>query len=445
MLAGGTEGLIDGRYRVERELGAGGMGVVYLAEDVFLRRPVALKLLPARDDEAEGPVSGSSLDGPAAALRREAEALASLQSPHVVQVHAFGVHGRRAFFAMEYVAGKSLAAIVEQHRAHGERVPLGRALAILSRIAEGLDAVHARGLAHRDVKPSNIVIEEGSGRPVLVDFGLAGRGDIWDLATAAGTPHYMAPELTGMTNAPVGPLADVYALACTAFAVLAGAPPFDGAGRLEIVLKHIGAPPPRLSAHRPELHALDDVFLRALRKEPAHRHPSCGAFVEALFASAVGLISADVRTLPGDLGPRRLMASPHVLVVDDDPAFRRFATRAVQLVFYGHPVEISAAGSGPEALEIAARTPPDVVLLDLGLPSLDGVDVLSRLRDRHATRHASVIVVSGRLGVGDRWRFSILGVNEFVTKPVDLEELIRRIQGVADRAGYPTDDSMGDA
>jgi DNA-binding response OmpR family regulator len=166
--------------------------------------------------------------------------------------------------------------------------------------------------------------------------------------------------------------------------------------------------------------------------------------VDALFGAAVGLIGADLRRLPDDLALRP-RTSPHVLVIDDDPAFRRFATRAVQLVFYGHPVQISAAGSGPEALEIAGRVPPDVVLLDLGLPSLDGVDVLSRLRDRHATRHASVIVVSGRLGVADRWRFSILGVNEFVTKPVDLEELIRRVQAVADRAGYPTDDSMGDA
>ena len=140
---------VDGRYRVDSELGRGGMGVVYLARDTWLDRNVALKVIAptwARDSEIT------------ARFLREAKALASIRSNYVVQVYAFGVHDGSYFFAMEYVRGRTVKQLVSEHRKHGATIQTHRALTILNRIARGLDAVHAAGILHRDVKPSNIVI-----------------------------------------------------------------------------------------------------------------------------------------------------------------------------------------------------------------------------------------------------------------------------------------------
>src|SRR5579859_4675687 len=180
--------LVDGRYAIESELGHGGMGVVYLAHDVGLRRSVALKFLASEVGRDE-----ASLER----FRREAAALASIRHENVVQVYAFGQHDESLFFAMEYVAGKNLEDIVTGYTENGAFVPARLAIMILERVAGGLDAVHSVGLVHRDVKPANVVIEEGSGRPVLLDLGLA-RPLAGQRTTRAsevvGSPPYMAPE-----------------------------------------------------------------------------------------------------------------------------------------------------------------------------------------------------------------------------------------------------------
>ncbi|HSO00850.1 MAG TPA: serine/threonine-protein kinase [Candidatus Nanopelagicales bacterium] len=429
---GGAEIVVDGRYHVESELGRGGMGIVYLAADQGLRRKVALKLIaPELGDDPEW----------VKALQEEAAALASIRSQHVVQVYAFGLYDGSCFFAMEYVRGRTLREILDEHRAHRASVPLHRALTIVGRLGAGLDAVHEAGIVHRDLKPDNVVIEEDTGRPVLVDFGLAVTDPTDPWAMSGGTPLYMAPEQTGFSphGRVITPRTDVYSLGCLSFELLAGRPPFDDPSPDRVMSDHACTPPPPVSSRRPELAPLDAVFARALAKAPADRYATCAAFAQGLAAAAAAVAGPDAASAapPISGGAAEEEGARRVLVVDDDPAFRRFAIRAVQLAFYQERVEIASAASGTEALVAVWRRPPHLVLLDFDLPSLDGVGTLSRLRALPRGDQARVVVLSGKLGEQDRWRFSVLGVGDFVAKPIDLEQLIDTISGIAARAGWP--------
>lgn len=265
--------LVDGRYAVESELGRGAMGVVHLARDVGLGRQVALKLIYPRFAQDARYVER---------FRREASALASLRHEHVVEVYAFGRHEDSYYFAMEYIAGKSLEQIVVSHAANNSFVPISLALPILSRIARGLESVHASGQLHRDVKPGNIVIENRTGRAVLVDFGLvktmhSGEQKQTDVV---GSPPYMAPEQIVPSRAPDGLTArtDVYALGCTAFELLTGRVPFEGGSIYEMMHAHLTEPPPLVSKIRPDSEHLDSVIAKAMAKDPSQRFASSAAF-----------------------------------------------------------------------------------------------------------------------------------------------------------------------
>src|SRR5688500_12032194 len=206
---------VAGRYSLDRELGRGGMGVVFLARDVALDRPVAIKLLP--------PALASS---PAARARflREARAAARLSHPHIVPVHAVEEQGDLAFFVMAYVDGETL----------GERVrrtgPLSSAagMRVMQEVAWALAHAHAHGVVHRDVKPDNILLEHGSGRALVTDFGIAHVADVHETPAGGqpvGTPHYMSPEQGA--GGPVDARSDLYALGATLFVAATGRPPFQ--------------------------------------------------------------------------------------------------------------------------------------------------------------------------------------------------------------------------
>jgi eukaryotic-like serine/threonine-protein kinase len=471
---------VDGRYVIESELGRGGMGIVYLARDTFLDRPVAVKVIAPT-------WAGDS--GITARFQREAKALASIRSQYVVQVYAFGRHEGSYFFAMEYVPGRSLKQIVTEHRQHGDTIPVLRSLTILSQIAQGIDAVHAAGIVHRDVKPSNIVIEEHTGRPVLVDFGLAVPNDDPAAALAIGTPQYMAPEQggVGVHGAAVSIRTDVYALGVTAYEMLSGQLPFDSTDHARLMRQHGRKLPPPPSSKSPDLAPFDRAIARALAKDPLDRFPSCTAFAEVLATGSDAYVNSILPTLPppplsqrngapsqrngappsvrvqfrqassappssSKPGVRALPTAPpvpvisddsapqerpfHVLVVDDSAVFRKFTVQATQLAFRRRksraPI-VTGAGSGEEAVEIASAQPVDLVLLDFDMPDLDGVHTLSRLRALPSCAGARVVVLSGRLRAADRWRFSVLGVSDFVSKPIELWRLVDRIEKIAQR------------
>ena len=278
-------------YRIESLLGWGGMSVVYLAEDLRLKRRVALKLLAAElaDDE-------SFRDR----FLHESELAASIDHPNIVPIYEAGTAEEHLFIAMRYVEGRDL-----KERLRRGRLDPADASGILAQVASALDAAHARGLVHRDVKPSNVLLDagarpDGSDHAYLADFGLTRRiseetaGDDGQLM---GTIDYVAPEQ--IAGGEIDGRADVYSLGCVLYESLVGQPPFRGDSDLAVVFAHLEAEPPAASAQRPELPAaLDAVIARALAKDPEQRHASCRELARAALAVALDEASRGLRTLP---------------------------------------------------------------------------------------------------------------------------------------------------
>jgi CheY-like chemotaxis protein len=308
---------------------------------------------------------------------------------------------------------------------------------------------------HRDVKPSNIVIERDTGRAVLVDFGIAihsAESDQQDDDVLHGTPAYMAPEQI-ITDNGITALADVYALGCTAFELLTGQLPFKAESIQMLLAKQVSEPAPLVSSARPELGFLDAIIARSMAKEPSERFESAQAFASALdhalftmtqddLAEARAGIAAVARK-PDVLGG----AAVRVLVIDDDPVFGVFASRAVKAAFGNKPesVAVTVVRSGAEALAMESAL-PNLVLLDYHMPGMSGVEVLSVLRERPGGREMRVIVASGSAGAETLARFALLGVTEFVKKPVDFGIFVQRLKDIARINGWvraPDETIMG--
>src|SRR5688572_12935721 len=268
-------------YRIESLLGWGGMSVVYLAEDLRLKRRVALKLL------------ASSLAGDESfrdRFLRESELAASIDHPSIVPIYEAGTTEELLFIAMRYVEGRDL----KQRLQHGRLDP-SDAIGVVAQVASALDAAHARGLVHRDVKPSNVLLDmgarpDGSDHVYLADFGIGKRvadePGITEDGNLMGTPDYVAPEQ--IAGGDVDGRADVYSLGCVLYECLVGRPPFRRDSDLAAVFAHLEAEPPAASEVRPELPAaLDAVIARALAKKPEGRYPSCRELARAALEVAV--------------------------------------------------------------------------------------------------------------------------------------------------------------
>ncbi len=261
---------LGGMYRVLHEISRGAMGVVYRGEDLGLGRQVALKVL--RHDLA----TDADL---VARFRAEAGMLASLHHTHLVQVHAFGTDGDLVYFVMELVEGEAVADAMTAAEQSGVPTEVALVAKVTHEIASALDAIHAVGIVHRDVKPDNILIDRVHDRAVLVDVGVAKRKGAE--REAAGTPGYAAPE-SFMDRDPT-PALDVYGLAATAYAMLTGLPPFGSGDLLPVFERQMQETPAAPTALRHGLSPeLDQVMLRALAAEPERRYRSASSFAFAL-------------------------------------------------------------------------------------------------------------------------------------------------------------------
>ena len=289
-----TAGSMIAGYRLEDRIGQSGMAVVYRAHDVRLNRRVALKLLaPALAADA----------GFRERFAGEALAAAAVEDPHIIPVFEAGEADGVLFIAMRYVGGGDVLSLV---RRDGP-LPLPRVAAVISPVAAALDAAHAAGLVHRDVKPANMLLDVRPGRPdhvYLSDFGLSKESLAASGLTGSGhfigTLDYISPEQ--IEGRPVDGRADQYALACAAFELLAGEPPFGRDQGLAVIAAHLSAPPPPVSARRTGLWAgVDWVLARALAKAPSDRYATCGDFASALRA-ALGLPSYDAGSADGPPG-----------------------------------------------------------------------------------------------------------------------------------------------
>jgi serine/threonine-protein kinase len=340
---------IDGRYRIEALLGYGTLGVVFRAHDTIVDRTVALKVLSG--------IAGAS--GTLARFERETQALAEIRHENVAQIYGAGSWEGFHYIAMELVAGRTLSAIISDHAARGTTIAWDDAIAIVRRIAAGLAAVHERQLAHRNVKPSNIVLEERTGRPVLVDF-------------------LVAHDDGG--SRPLTTRSDVYSLACTASELLVG--------RRE----------------------LEPVFRRAMAEQPAERYATCDELVAAL--------DDTVGSMPS--GPRTRRAAPlvRVLVVQRDGEARRAMLEALSnaLRASGDAVDLECVESHRAFLEAFARHGADIVVIDDDDVCGAAGGLVDQLRASALGSLTEVVVLST---LSSR-RLAALGVRE-VPKPINMQ------------------------
>lgn len=437
--AGTTHGLVLGNYRVLDRLGAGAMGVVFLGEHVLMRRQVAIKAMPVEED------------CPPALLERfsaEMRVLAEMHHPNIVTAFDAGLLQAVGpnmpgllYLVMELVVGCDL----EMHVINNGPASIPLACEWIRQAACGLQEAHDHHLIHRDMKPSNMLLSR-QGHVKLVDFGLARQfcSRLTDPKALLGTLEYMAPEQS-LDPSSVGAQADIYGLGATLFWLLAGQQPFPPARRVTEALRMIQEGRPRkIRDYRQdaprELEALID---RLLDKDPARRPampltlmndllpftmPASVETLQPLDPAGGVAASADCHSATGV--PKR------ALIVDDDPACRRLACSVLMKM----GVECEEATDGDAAMTLVRQHGYDVVLLDLGLPDLDGYEVCRKLRERPRQTHMKVIIVSGR---GDQNQLSealTRGADDYILKPFAIRQLEAKVQhalqlkGAQDRA-----------
>ena len=394
---------LDNKYFVRQVLGRGSMGIVYLAQDLALERDVAIKvLLPhyAADEKV------------AKRFRREAVAMASVRHNNVVSIFAFGEYLKNPYFVMEYVSGHTVANLIESANKRGEQLYLDVVLGIVNQVCQGLQAVHDGRIVHRDVKPANMLISSGF-KILLTDFGLVEEIDSSTQRDLAGTPLYLAPEIIRRQDLPRDQvhLSDVYALGVSTFEMLAGDTPIKGKNIKDILNSHLNNPTPDISDFRSDIpEAFNDVLARAMHKDPAERFSSCMAFFKALVEARES----------DNLAPRS--GSGRILVVDDDPEVRAMYTTALKV---GLPdTVIMSAEDGLAAMELIKTSKPDLILLDLEMPRMNGFEVCASLTGDELTADIPLIVLSAHKEGKILSLLKAMGVRSILRKPVELTHLV---------------------
>ncbi len=403
-----TQGeLVAETYEIRSVLGSGGMGEVYEARDRSLNRRVALKVVRPNIKRDY--------------LLREGRALAAIHHPGVVTVHTMGEHRGVLFLVLERVQGLSLDRMIDERRSRGERIGVAEAIDLLISIADTLTIVHKAGLAHRDVKPANVMLAPG-GRVVLMDFGLVlPHADRAGHRTVAGSLDYMAPEaLTGHLAEGEAHLLDIYGLGVLAYELLAGILPFDSSDQTPEAHRAKTRSCPLLTAHRSDVPIpLSALIAQMMAAEPSERPQSAEAALWQL------------RALRGRLGHEGSTRPFAVLVVDDDPDMRSALTLYVRAA--APDAEVETTGDGRQAIRSVRRRVPDLLLLDLDLPDINGIEVCMLLRGMHLGDSCMIVSVSARATRADVELLQQLGVRSLDKGPDLMNELVQIVQRMRPR------------
>lgn len=436
--------VLEGKYRLIDELGRGSMGTVFLAEDVLLKRQVAVKfLLPELAHSSECAVR----------FKREAIAMASIRNENVAQIYSYGEDRGTPYFVMEYLEGQTVEHLIDAYNRRGYFVPLSDVVDIMIQVLSGVSAIHRADAVHRDIKPGNIMITSDPMRAVIMDFGLVRDVKVEDdMRTLAGTPAYIAPELVeGKDGASKSKLADIYSLGATFYELLTGSIPFNGDSWVEILQKHIAELPEFPSSRRKGLpEVFDELILCAMSKEPRERFEDCEAFLDNLLdvseqaelledgrqsnppgvagrrGSSAGLRRSGKNRSATDSG-RSFRSTPsfsrgRLLVADEDKGFRSMVYSAAKNSVPS--CRVHSATDGVMAMDMLRSVRPHVLVVNLSLPEMNGFEIVASIAGEKDFENTSVIVVSDNSGAKDAQLLRGMGVKHFWTKPVDSEVLL---------------------
>ena len=274
-----VERALGAHYELDCEIGRGGMGIVYRAKDRRLKRVVAIKVLPP-ELAFRGEIKTRFL--------REAETAAQLNHPNIVDIYSVDESAGLVFFVMAYIPGDNLAKRLHDHGAMG----IEETRRILRDVGDALAYAHERGVVHRDIKPDNILIDEGSGRPMVTDFGIAravtdGDNRLTATGIAIGTPTYMSPEQAA-GDREIDGRSDLYALGIVAYQMLTGRPPFEASSTPAMLVKHLSERPAAVEQRRADVpRDLARVVMTLLEKDPAARFSSAAMMVKVLDGAAL--------------------------------------------------------------------------------------------------------------------------------------------------------------
>lgn len=427
--SGKTHGLVLGNYRVLERIGAGGMGVVFKAEHVRLRRQVAIKVLAL------------SLDDSSNALLRfdtEMQAVALLQHPNIVSAIDAGetespdpetpiLH----YYVMEYVAGQDLEDYVRQVGP----LPASEACDLAYQIACALAESHKHRLVHRDLKPSN-VLRTPEGQAKLLDFGLAQHLDhrLTQPGIMLGTVEYMAPEQAQDARG-VDIRADIYGLGGVLYWCLVGQPPFKESGTLaQELIRRMTQPPPSVRAARPQVPAeLDAIIARMMACRPEDRFAAPQAVMNALMPFLHADLSERLVPSSRSFSDQRLPATVvrgegsrtyQVLLVDDETSIRQLCKFALK----ADDVQCDEASSGLEALTALEAKPYDMLLLDIAMPGMSGLELCQRLRKSPPVPHLKIVMFSGHTSGDEMAHVLSIGADDYLTKPFSTVQLRARVR-----------------
>lgn len=389
--------VLNGCYELIGVLGEGGMGRVWEARDRHLDRVVAVK-------EPWQRVHG---------LQTEARAMARLHHAGLPSVYAFGNHRGVEYFVMERLVGLSLRTHLSGRR--GTFFSVDEVLDICIGIADAVGAVHRGGYVHRDLKPENVMLVAGD-RVVLLDFGVM---QTFDEAArekdVMGSPPYLAPEVAMRRVSPKHAASiDVYALGAIAFELLTGQLVFRGETAAEIIERQIHVPPPSLLARRRSIpERLARLVESMLSRDPTKRPYS------------IDVVATSLRALRRSRHNNSGTAPFSVLIADDDPDIRLMLEACVEHAAPG--AEIRFASDGDTALRRFQERPPHVLLLDLRMPGLNGVELCMHLRGTSLSEQTAIIAVSAYADEDTRRLLASLGVSNFVSKRSGSNEVIREL------------------